>query len=228
MFTVDTMTFGMNLEDRKKEKETITGRKVTIIDNNYVITVDAKIKSKLYLDDENRKKLQEVIEKENIAKMFLFRFRRKDLDRKFDIIRYGKDGGYGFYYNETRHTLSVHLQHWLVEDFTAEEIIENTKQKLMMFFGLTKQEINPLTLRRIDYYCDYRYRDNMELEIIKNIITKIPDQFYSYKKEITDEPQKYVVKYLALKFNRKKYGNIEFNISRKTIIDKEEDDYYEI
>ena len=85
-----------------------------------------------------------------------------------------------------------------------------------------------MTLRRIDYYCDYRYRDNIELEIIKNIITKIPDQFYSYKKEITDEPQKYVVKYLALKFNRKKYGNIEFNISRKTIIDKEEDDDYEI
>ena len=86
MFNVDTMTFGMNLEDRKKETETITGRKVTIIDNNYVITVDAKIKSKLYLDDENRKKLQEVIEKEKIAKMFLFRFRRKDLDRKFDIF----------------------------------------------------------------------------------------------------------------------------------------------
>lgn len=228
MFNVDTILLGINLEDRKKEIETIAGRTRVITDCDYVRTVNNKIKSKLYLDDNNRKKLQKVIEIQQIAKSFHFKFRRKDLDRNLDIIRYSKDEGYGFYYNETRHTLSVHLQHWLVEDFTADEIINNTRKKLMDYFGLTEEELEPLTLRRIDYYCDYRFRDEIELEIIKNIIIKTSDQFYSYKKEIKDEPSKYVVKYLALKKNKENYKDVKLSVEKITVIDKEEDDNYEI
>lgn len=96
------------------------------------------------------------------------------------------------------------------------------------YFGLTEEELEPLTLRRIDYYCDYRFRDEIELEIIKNIIIKTSDQFYSYKKEIKDEPSKYVVKYLALKKNKENYKDVKLSVEKITVIDKEEDDNYEI
>lgn len=222
MFNVDTIFLGINFEDRQKEVEMLAERTRIMTDYEYVKTVNEKIRNKLYLDDENRKKLKKVIELKQMAKQSHHILTRKDLSRNLDIKRFGSDDGYGFYYNETRHTLSIHLQHWLIEDFTAEEIINNTKQELMTYFGLTKEELEPLTLRRIDYYCDYRFRDEMELEIIKNIITKITDQFYTYKKEITDKPSKYVVKYLALKDENEK-----LSVEKLTVIDKEEDDYYE-
>ncbi len=222
MFNVDTILLGMNFEDRKKKVEMLEGRTKIITDYGYVKTVNEKIRNKLYLDDDNKKKLKKVIELKQMAKQSHYILTRKDLSRNLDIKRFGSDGGYGFYYNETRHTLSIHLQHCLVEDFTAEEIINNTKKELMNYFGLTVEELEPLTLRRIDYYSDYKFRDEMELEIIKNIITKITDQFYTYKKEITDKPSKYVVKYLALKD-----GNEKFSVEKLTVIDKEEDDDYE-
>ena len=65
-----------------------------------------------------------------MAKRSHYILTRKNLSRNLDIKRFGSDGGYGFYYNETRHTLSIHLQHWLVEDFTAEEIINFSVEKL--------------------------------------------------------------------------------------------------
>ena len=222
MFNVDTILLGMNFEDKKKEVEMLAGRTKIMTDYGYVKTVNEKIRNKLYLDDDNKKKLKKVIELKQMAKQSHYILTRKDLSRNLDIKRFGSDGGYGFYYNETRHTLSIHLQHCLVEDFTAEEIINNTKQELMNYFGLTVEELESLTLRRIDYYSDYKFRDEMELEIIKNIITKITDQFYTYKKEITDKPSKYVVKYLALKD-----GNEKFSVEKLTVIDKEEDDDYE-
>lgn len=228
MFNVDTIFLGMNLEERQKEIKTLMGENKTVTDFEYVRTVNEKIKSRLYLDRKNRKKLQKVIEMQNIAKSYHFKFSRKDLSRELDIFRCGKDGGYGFFYNETRHRLSIHLQHWLVEDFTADEIINNTKQELMNYFGLTVEELEPLTLRRIDYYCDYRYKDDNELKVIKNIMTKVTDNLYSYNKEITDKPEKYVVKYLALKGKEAQYEETKFTISKRTIVDKEEDDeYYE-
>lgn len=98
----------------------------------------------------------------------------------------------------------------------------------MNYFGLTVEELEPLTLRRIDYYCDYRYKDDNELKVIKNIMTKVTDNLYSYNKEITDKPEKYVVKYLALKGKEPKYEETKFTISKRTIVDKKEDDeYYE-
>ena len=228
MFNVDTISIGMNLEDRKTEIKNVLGRIREVTDYNYVRTVNDKIKIKLHLDDENKKKLQKVIAMNQMARELFFRFNKDYWSKKLDITRYGRDGNYSFFYNETRHTLTIHLQHSLIEEFTAEEIIENTKQELMDYFGLTIQELEPLTLRRIDYYCDYKYRDDVELQVIKNIITKITEQFYTYRKEITDKPEKYVVKYLALKGNSKKYQDDKFIISERTIVDWEEDDEYEV
>ena len=56
-----------------------------------------------------------------------------------------------------------------------------------------------------------------------NIIIKITDQFYTYKKEIKDKPSKYVVKYLALK-----NGSEKLSVENLTVIDKEVDDDYEV
>ena len=228
MFNVDTMELGMNLEDRQKEIETILGRKKIMTDYNYVRTVDSKLRKNLYMDDENIRRLKMLIDMKNTARRISPIYTRNGLDIKIDIYRFGKDGGYSFCYNQTRHTLTITLKHWLIEEFTAEEIIENTEQELIKFFELTKQEINHLTLRRIDYYCDYKFNDDVELEVIKNIITKTTDQFYGYRKEITDEPKKYVVKYLALKGKGHKYEDTGFSISKRAIIDKKEEDEDEI
>ena len=86
----------------------------------------------------------------------------------------------------------------------------------MNYFGLTVEELEALTLRRIDYYCDYRYKDDNELKVIKNIMTKVTDNLYSYNKEIT------------LKGKEAQYEKTKFTISKRTIVDKKEDDeYYE-
>ena len=117
--------------------------------------------------------------------------------------------------------LSITLSHYNIEEFTSEEIINNTRDKLVKYFGLEKTELIPLTLRRIDYYCDYRYSDEDELLIIKQLMTKVTDTLYTYRKEITDTPTTYTVKYLSLKGKTQKYEDITFDISKMTLFDKE-------
>jgi len=203
MNNVDTMTLGMNLEDRRKKIKLLFDNKI-IVDYEYVRIVDEKIKNKLVLDEKNRKKLQKVREIQNTRKKLdIFRLNKsRDVT---EIYMYGKDEYYSFFYNTTRHTLSITILHDLIENYTADEIINNTNNELMRYFDLTKEELNPLTLRRIDYFCDYRYRDDLELEIIKNINLKTADYIYpNYRKELEDSADSYIVKYLS--FKEKKQG----------------------
>lgn len=52
-------------------------------------------------------------------------------------------------------------------------------------------------------------------------MTKVTDTLYTYRKEITDTPTTYTVKYLSLKGKKQKYEDIKFDISKMTVIDKE-------
>ena len=219
MFNVDTITLGMNFEDKTLSYTDLVGNIRLRPDYNYIKKVEVKIKSRLYMDSNNRKKKQKLLEKQ---KWFKYTFGKYSNSSKQDYIYwFGQDEGYSFCYNETRHVLSITLLHYNIEEFTAEEIINHTREKLIRYFGLEKSDLLELTLRRIDYYCDYRYRDEEELLIIKQIMTKVADTLYTYKKEITDTPNAYAVKYLALKGNRQKYKDTKIDIARMTVINKE-------
>lgn len=219
MFNVDTITLGMNFENKTQSYIDLYGNIKTRPDYKYLQKVEKKIKARLYLDSNNRLKRQKLLAKKKWLKDKGYGY--SNITKHDYIYWFGQDKGYSFCYNETRHVLSITLAHYNIEEYTAKEIINNTRAKLIEYFMLESTELMLLTLRRIDYYCDYRYRDEEELLIIKQIMTRVTEQSYTYKKEITDTPETYVVKYLALKGNRQKYKDVKFNISRNTVIDKE-------
>lgn len=219
MFNVDTITLGMNFEDKTQSYTDLFGNIKARPDYKYIQKVEYKIKARLYLDSTNRNKKQKLLERQKWFKDTFGSY--SNIGKQDYIYWFGQDRGYSFCYNETRHVLSITLSHYNIEEFTSEEIINNTRDKLVKYFGLEKTELIPLTLRRIDYYCDYRYRDEDELLIIKQLMTKVTDTLYTYRKEITDTPTTYTVKYLSLKGKTQKYEDIKFDISKMTVIDKE-------
>ena len=219
MFNVDTITLGMNFEDKTQSYTDLFGNIKARLDYKYIQKVEYKIKARLYLDSTNRNKKQKLLERQKWFKDTFGSY--SNIGKQDYIYWFGQDRGYSFCYNETRHVLSITLSHYNIEEFTAEEIINNTRDKLVKYFGLEKTELIPLTLRRIDYYCDYRYSDEDELLIIKQLMTKVTDTLYTYRKEITDTPTTYTVKYLSLKGKTQKYEDIKFDISKMTVIDKE-------
>lgn len=219
MFNVDTITLGMNFEDKTQSYTDLFGNIKARLDYKYIQKVEYKIKARLYLDSTNRNKKQKLLERQKWFKDTFGSY--SNIGKQDYIYWFGQDRGYSFCYNETRHVLSITLSHYNIEEFTSEEIINNTRDKLVKYFGLEKTELIPLTLRRIDYYCDYRYSDEDELLIIKQLMTKVTDTLYTYRKEITDTPTTYTVKYLSLKGKTQKYEDIKFDISKMTVIDKE-------
>lgn len=56
MFNVDTITLGMNLEDKTLSYTDLVGNIRLRPDYNYIKRVEVKIKSRLYMDSNNRKK----------------------------------------------------------------------------------------------------------------------------------------------------------------------------
>lgn len=219
MFNVDTVTLGMNFEDKTQSYTDLFGNIKLRPDYKYLQKVENKIKARLYLDSNNRKKKQKVLAKQKCLKDKLGSY--SNITKQDYIYWFGQDKGYSFCYNETRHVLSITLAHYNVEEYTAQEIINNTREKLTEYFMLENSELMLLTLRRIDYCCDYKYRDEEELLTIKQIMTRVTDTLYTYKKEITDTPETYAIKYLGLKGNRTKYKDVKVDISRRIVIDKE-------
>ena len=211
MFNVDTISLGINLNDISRKSIYIFFKSV----KDYVLYMDKKFKAKLYLNEENRLKKKYIQSLNNRNRQYFI----TDC-----IYWFGKDNGYSFCYNETRKALTITLLHYKVEQYTASEIITQTRDKIFTYFELETTELPAITLRRIDYYCDYRYRDNHEYQIIKDIVSKATDTFYTYNKEITDTDEKYVVKYLA---EKEKYKTDKLSISKETVLDKEAMIYYE-
>lgn len=220
MFNVDTLTIGMNLEDKLKSYINLHGEINMTIDYRYIKKIEKKLKEKLYLDSNNRKMLLQKQQRKKTIIDVMEEMNHKN-SKKDCIYWFGQDNGFGFCYNETRHVLSVTLSHYNVEKYTAEEIIGNVTNKVTSYFDINETDILPFTLRRIDYYCDYRYKDETELLAIKQVISKATETVYSYKREITDKPESYVVKYLSLKKNTTDTENPKLTISKKTVIDKE-------
>lgn len=124
----------------------------------------------------------------------------------------GNYDGYFFYYNYEWNSLTVTLPHYKVDDFKANEIIDNAKNAVMEYFNLSEDEMVPIQLSRIDIKCDYLCKDD-DIIIIKNIISKIKNSFRYYQKRVQmDNEQGYVVKYSS--HIKKNY--VEYNVDRYT------------
>ena len=76
MYNVDTLSLGMNLEERMRVTNYLFDNKNTI-DYKYVRTVDKKIRAKLVLDENNRKKLKMLKEQQNMSRKLDIFYRRK-------------------------------------------------------------------------------------------------------------------------------------------------------
>ena len=137
MFNVDTITLGMNFEDKTQSYTDLFGNIKARLDYKYIQKVEYKIKARLYLDSTNRNKKQKLLERQKWFKDTFGSY--SNIGKQDYIYWFGQDRGYSFCYNETRHVLSITLSHYNIEEFTSEEIINNTRDKLVKYFGLEKQ-----------------------------------------------------------------------------------------
>jgi len=206
MYNVDTITLQM-LTKRFNIITDIDGRKHRKIDREYTDYMTLKLIDKLKLTEENRQnRVREIrynrlsnYNKENLSRM------TKKSRKKLKVNWYGKSKGYSFNFNETWSSLTITISHSHIETYTADEIIENTRNIIMEYFELEPENLNELTLNRLDVHCDYRYEDDEELAIIKNILEhKAPDEIYSYKKrQKKNNSNAYIYTYSAIRKNDK-------------------------
>ena len=146
-------------------------------------------------------------------------------DNKAKKYWYGKYQNYTFVYNERWNYLMVTVPHFLVEQYTQYQIISQVQNIIMKYFNLKQQEINKIQLNRIDIHNDFKFQDNEELEIIKNILKKAPDNFYTYKKQLLkDDKDGYILVYKSIRKN-----NTLLSVAKGIIEDKwgelENEDY---
>lgn len=170
MHNVDTIALSMNC------RQYITDTK--LIDWKNTSRINKKIKSKLYL-----KSVDKNIRKDSV-----------NSDKNVKKYWYGKYKDYSFVYNERWDYLMVTVPHYLVEQYTQYQIINNVQNIIMEYFNLKQQEINKIQLNRIDIHNDFQFQSNEELNIIKNILNKAPDNFYKYKKQLLkDDDEGYIL-----------------------------------
>ena len=203
MYNTDTLELGINFRDRKKISEDLIGEEKEEIDWEYIRKIDKKIKQKLYLNDRERNKLIKRIEyqkKSSWLKDTTIRVEKgiNYYPNKNDCIFYkGSFNGYNFAYNSSLYTLTIMHENKNIEKYNEIQIIENTKRCICEYFELEEGELEEITLRRIDFHNDYKYKDSLELLVIKYIISIAKDSIYTYKKEIIEEETKYVVNYIS-------------------------------
>lgn len=181
MHNVDTVTLSMNCRQYISK----TG-KCKIVDWKNTSRINKKIKSKLYLKSANKNIRKNSISSNNNVKKYW----------------YGKYQNYTFVYNEMWNYLMITVPHCLVEQYTQYQIINNVQNIIMKYFNLKQQEINKIQLNRIDIHNDFKFQSDEELNIIKNILNKAPDNFYTYKKQLLkDDDEGYILVYKAIRKN---------------------------
>lgn len=211
MWNVDTLSLVMNLKNRGVR---VSDKSKGAIHWRYVWRVDKKIRNKLRYYRQNN------------SRKYGYRYiSNNSSENRGKFVAYK---GYNFWYNLEAYALTVILSHDKVEAYTADEILQHVNQVIMEYFELEEHELNAMVLTRIDIKCDYRFADNEEYKIIKNIISKASQKTYHYKKEpVTDTDKEYSVKWLARK--TKKDGT-EYNEEKVTVdcFNVEEDSNVEI
>lgn len=208
MYNVDTISLGVNFREHKEDSYYIVGGKQKQSCNwNKILEIDKKIQTKLYFDETNKKKLEKECKKIALskeAKIFYSEITNKRI-KKRSIYKKGRHKEYYFTYNTTWNDLTIMVKHKAIEKYTSEEILKNLEEELTLYFGLEREDIKGITLRRIDIKTDYRYKNEEELEIIKNIVQKVKDMVRGCKKEIVQDDKKgYTVRFIAKKQKNEK------------------------
>lgn len=214
MYNVDTITLQM-LTKRFIIVTDADGKKHRKIDRAYTDNMTLKMIDKLKLTEENRQNRAREIRYNrltNCNKEVLSKITKKSR-KKLKVNWFGRYKGYSFNFNETWSSLTVMVSHSHIETYTADEIIENTKKIIMEYFELESKYLNEITLNRLDIHCDYRYEDDEELKIIKNILEqKAPNEIYSYKKRPKkNNSNAYIYTYSAIRKNDKEDTAIVIN-----------------
>lgn len=84
-----------------------------------------------------------------------------------------------FYHNPMRHYTTITIQHYLLLGKSHIEIIEYIKDIYKYYFLIPQKYVDRLDkyliLGRIDYKRDFRYRDEQELTLMKELIELAPD-----------------------------------------------------
>lgn len=202
MYNVDTITLYMSTK-RFFTLVNSDGKKQRRIDRIYTDYMTLKMMNKLRLTEKskkNREREKRYNRLSNYSKEVLSRMTKKSR-KKININWYGSYRGYNFNFNETWSSLTIMLSHNNVEKYTADEIIENTKKVIIEYFNLEPECLNEITLNRLDIHCDYRYEDEEELAIIKNILEyKASNKIYTYKKRPKKDNSKcYIYTYSAIR-----------------------------
>ena len=202
MNNVDTITLKMSCRRFKKSEVRNRSQKPNW---QYIFKMTTQIISRLKLykeDKEIRERARLRLKTENLTE-FIFKLSLEN--NKENYFWHGQSNGLTFAFNEKWQYLLIFVPHELVAPRTEDEIIAYVEKVIIDYFSFQKEELNPLTLFRIDVKNDYQYQDNEEWEIIKNIIDKAPDTIYSYKKDVRrNDDTGYVVKYVSSKGNPKK------------------------
>ena len=172
--------------------------------------INKKIKSKLWLKS---------VEKNNR------KYGIGSDDKVKKLYWYGKYKDYSFAYNERWNYLMVTVPHYLIEQYTQYQIISKVQNIIIEYFNLKQQEINKIQLNRIDIHNDFKFQSDEELNIIKDILKKAPDNFYTYKKQLLkDDKDGYILVYKSIRKN-----NTLLSIEKGIIEDKwgelENEDY---
>ena len=178
MFNVDTVTLSMNCRQYETETKKVDWKNTS--------RINKKIKSKLWLKSVDKNNRKYGMGPDNKAKKYW----------------YGKYQNYTFVYNERWNYLMITVPHFLVEQYTQYQIISEVKNIIMEYFNFKQQEINKIQLNRIDIHNDFKFQSDEELNIIKDILKKAPDNFYTYKKQLLkNDSEGYILVYKSIRKN---------------------------
>ena len=209
MYNIDTLTLCMSCSRGDKRKNVFTGKYEDTLDWEYTARMQQKIIRKMVVYENDIKNMSSVI------------INPKGKYIKAPVYWHKYYNGYRFTYFENWHSLTVMIPHYKIQKLAAKVIVELVRETIMVLFKITDDDMNSIYLNRIDIKCDYRYADEEEFKIIKNIIDKVTDNYYCYQKEIKQNDEKgYLITFI--KNNDNKYKNSKGTIveSKKIIKNK--------
>lgn len=179
---VDTITLCMSCSRGYKRKNVFTGEYEETLDWTYTAKMQQKITSKMILYEKDKQSMNKYI------RVSEFKYKKA----KVNWHKYYQ--GYIFNYFENWHSLTIIIPHYKLEYHTSKEIVKNVTAVTQELFEIDTEDLNEIVLNRLDLKVDFRYADETEYAIIKNIISKVADKYYCYQKNIKqDNEEGYLV-----------------------------------
>ncbi len=184
---IDTFTLCMSCTRWYKTKNVITGKYYDTIDWSYTARLQQKITSKMFQNEQDKQNVNRVV------KVSEYKW------KKAKVNWHRKYKGYVFNYYENWHSLTIMVPHYKLENYKATEILKDVTAVIQELFEIATEDLNEILLNRLDIKVDYRYKDDEEYQIIKNILSKVSDKYYSYQKQVKkDDETGYILTFSRL------------------------------